>query len=213
MPKTLLAVDDSATMRKVLEITFSGEDFTVLTADSNQAALAKMGEKPAAILIDTTLGGEDGGYALAKEARKKDPGVAIVLLASRFAPYDAAKGKDAGADDFMDKPFDTQQMIEKVRKAILAKEGAAPAAKPAAAAAAPAPAPAPVAAAAAPPPRPRRRRQARGALADARLRRPRPEPGPAAAAAEGRVQSPPKRSAAPAAARRRPRRRRRLRRR
>ena len=40
VPKTLLAVDDSATMRKVLEITFSGEDFTVLTADSSQAALA-----------------------------------------------------------------------------------------------------------------------------------------------------------------------------
>ena len=34
MTKTLLAVDDSVTMRKVLEITFSGEDFTVLTADS-----------------------------------------------------------------------------------------------------------------------------------------------------------------------------------
>ena len=150
MPKTLLAVDDSATMRKVLEITFSGEDFTVLTADSSQAALAKLGEKPAAVVIDTVLGNDDG-YALAKEIRKKEPTAAIVLLASRYAPYDAAKGKDAGADDFMDKPFDTQQMIDKVRKAVLAKEGApapvvAPAPTPAVAAA-----PAPKAAAAAAP--------------------------------------------------------------
>ena len=45
MSKTLLAVDDSATMRKVLEITFSGEDFNVITADSSQAALAKLGEE------------------------------------------------------------------------------------------------------------------------------------------------------------------------
>jgi DNA-binding response OmpR family regulator len=139
VPKTLLAVDDSATMRKVLEITFSGEDFNVITAETSQAALGKLGEKPVAVLIDTSLGADDG-YALAKEVRKKEPAAAIVLLASRYTPYDAAKGKDAGADDFMDKPFDTQQMIDKVRKAILAREGApAPAAaRPAAAAAAPA---------------------------------------------------------------------------
>ena len=138
MPKTLLAVDDSATMRKVLEITFSGEDFNVITAETSHAALGKLGEKPVAVLIDTSLGADDG-YALAKEVRKKEPGTAIVLLASRYTPYDAAKGKDAGADDFMDKPFDTQQMIDKVRKAILAREGApapAAAARPAAAAAA-----------------------------------------------------------------------------
>ncbi len=160
MPKTLLAVDDSATMRKVLEITFNGEDFTVVTADGPQAALAKLGEKPSAIVIDTVLGGEDG-YALCKEIRKRDGGAAIVLLASRYNPYDAGRGKDAGADDFMDKPFDTQQMLDKVRKAVLAREGAgasAPVAQPqptpAAAAARPAAsnyaAPAPVAAAAAP---------------------------------------------------------------
>jgi CheY-like chemotaxis protein len=143
VPKTLLAVDDSATMRKVLEITFSGEDFNVITADSSQAALGKLGERPEAVVIDTSLGGDDG-YALAREVRKKAPGAAILLLASRYSPYDAAKGRDSGADDFMDKPFDTQQIIEKVRKALLAREGSAPAA-------AAKPAPAPAAAAAAPP--------------------------------------------------------------
>jgi DNA-binding response OmpR family regulator len=143
VPKTLLAVDDSATMRKVLEITFSGEDFNVITADSSQAALGKLGERPEAVVIDTSLGGDDG-YALAREVRKKAPGAAILLLASRYTPYDAAKGRDSGADDFMDKPFDTQQIIEKVRKAMLAREGSAPAV------AAAKPAPAPAAAAAAP---------------------------------------------------------------
>ena len=136
MPKTLLAVDDSATMRKVLEITFGGDDFTVVTADTPQSAMAKIGDKPAAVVIDTVLGSEDG-YALCREIRKKDPNTAIVLLASRYSPYDAGKGKDAGADDFIDKPFDTQQMIDKVRKAVLTREsgaGASAAAAPAAAA-------------------------------------------------------------------------------
>lgn len=140
MPKTLLAVDDSVTMRKVLEITFSGEDFHVVTAEGHKDALAKL-DDAAVCVIDTVLGGEDG-YALAKEVRKRNPNATIVMMSSRHNAYDAAKGKDAGADEYMDKPFDTQQMIDKVRKAAAARDGgvaaspAAPAAKPAAAAAA-----------------------------------------------------------------------------
>ena len=65
MPKTLLAVDDSATMRKVLEITFSGEDYRIVTADSAQNALAKLSDEPAVVVIDTVLGSDDG-YALSK---------------------------------------------------------------------------------------------------------------------------------------------------
>ena len=149
MPKTLLAVDDSATLRKVLEITFSGEDFKVLLAENGQAA-AKIGESPSAIVVDTVLGNEDG-YEVARELRRKNPRAAIVLLASRYNPYDQNRGRDAGADDFADKPFDTQQLIDKVKKAIVARESApqtAAAAPSPAAAPAPGPAPGPAPAAA-----------------------------------------------------------------
>lgn len=148
MAKTLLAVDDSVTMRKVLEITFSGEDFRVITAENAQSALGKLGENPGVFVVDTVLGGDDG-YALAKELRKRSPGAPIIMLASRYAPYDQARGRDAGADDWADKPFDTQQLIDKIRKVILAKEAgggqaaAAPPPQPAAAAAPPYRAPAP----------------------------------------------------------------------
>lgn len=135
MPKTLLAVDDSVTMRKALEITFSADDFRVITAEGSQAAAAKASEADA-IVIDTVLGAEDG-YALAKQLRAQRPGAAIILLASRYAPYDAARGKDAGADDFADKPFDTQALIDKVKKALEARASGAVAA-PAPVAAAPA---------------------------------------------------------------------------
>jgi CheY-like chemotaxis protein len=164
VPKTLLAVDDSATMRKVLEITFSGEDFRVITADSSQAALGKLSEEPRVVVIDTVLGSDDG-YALSREIRKRDASATILLLSSRHNPYDAAKGRDSGADDYMDKPFDTQQMVDKVRKIAQAREAGvpssaagsstvigvspaaplAPAAAPPAARPAPAPAPTPAA--------------------------------------------------------------------
>ena len=165
MAKTLLAVDDSVTMRKVLEITFSGEDFQVITAENAQSALGKLGENPGVFVVDTVLGGDDG-YALAKELRRRSPAAPIIMLASRYAPYDQARGRDAGADDWADKPFDTQQLIDKIRKVIIAKEagggqpvaaaaspgvGGAP---PAAAGGAPYRAPAPPAAPAAPAPMP-----------------------------------------------------------
>lgn len=144
MPKTLLAVDDSVTMRKVLEITFSGEDFRVLTADGTNDAMSHLGESPQVVVVDSVLGDGDG-YSLCKQVRQKLPTAAIVLMASRYNPYDQARGRDAGADDFIDKPFDTQQLIDKVKKILVAREGgqpvaaaAAPAAAPAAAAAAPA---------------------------------------------------------------------------
>ena len=138
MPKTLLAVDDSATMRKVLEITFAGEDFRVLTAEGSQKALAHMSEDPVAVVIDTSLDGDDP-YALAKQVRARSGSAVIMMMASRYTPYDANKGRDAGADDFIDKPFDTQAFIDKMKKALVARE----AGKGAAVAAAPPPAPAP----------------------------------------------------------------------
>lgn len=142
MAKTLLAVDDSVTMRKVLEITFSGEDFRVITADGSQSAIGKLSENPQVFVVDTVLGNEDG-YALAKQIRQRNPGAPIIMLASRYSPYDQGRGRDAGADDWADKPFDTQQLLDKVRKVILAKEASGAAA---------APPPAQPAAAAAPPP-------------------------------------------------------------
>jgi CheY-like chemotaxis protein len=122
VPKTLLAVDDSATMRKVLAITFAGDDFRVVAADGPQSALAHMNDGPVAAVIDTSLEGD--GYALAKEMRSRDPRLAIVLLTSRYNPYDAGRGREAGADDYADKPFDTQALLDKVKKAVMARETA-----------------------------------------------------------------------------------------
>jgi CheY-like chemotaxis protein len=133
VPTTLLAVDDSVTMRKVLEITFAGEDFRVVTADSVETALAKLrAERPSIVVCDVTLDGA-GGYGLCAKIKADNPAVAVVLLASKQQPYDSQKGGQARADDYIEKPFDTQQLIEKVKKLAqrpVAQE-AAPAARPA----------------------------------------------------------------------------------
>jgi CheY-like chemotaxis protein len=126
---TLLAVDDSVTMRKVLEITFAGQDFRVVTANSSDAALQKLkSDKPDLVIADGTLEPKNG-YDLCKEIKRLSPSTPVIFLSSKQNPFDATKGAGAQVDDHMDKPFDTQQMIDKVKKLLTnqpATKGAAP---------------------------------------------------------------------------------------
>jgi DNA-binding response OmpR family regulator len=115
---TLLAVDDSLTMRKVLEITFASPDFNIVTANSPDAALLKIkAEKPDLIITDGTLEPKNG-YELCKEIKRLFPTTPVLLLSSKQNPFDVAKGTASQVDDHMDKPFDTQQMIDKVKKLL-----------------------------------------------------------------------------------------------
>ena len=119
MPKTLLAVDDSATMRKVLEITFGGEDFRVVTADGpDEGARPDRARSPSRSSSTPSLGGEDG-YALAqghpRRATRAPPSSSWRAATTRTTPRAA---RAPGADDYIDKPFDTQALIDKVKKAI-----------------------------------------------------------------------------------------------
>jgi CheY-like chemotaxis protein len=156
---TLLAVDDSKTMRKVLEITFGGEDYKVVLAENAQQALEKLrAEHPTVALVDANLG-SDSGYDVCQQLKREAPEVGVIILSSKQQPYDKARGASVGADDFHDKPFDTQQLIDKTGALIrrLAEQPAA-APKPAVAAAPPpapaAPAPRPAAPTPAVAPRP-----------------------------------------------------------
>jgi CheY-like chemotaxis protein len=170
---TLLAVDDSKTMRKVMEITFSGEEFRLVLCGNAGEAMNKLSERPSVALVDANLDGSSG-YDLCRQLKAAQPGLSVVILSSKQQPYDRALGGQVGADDFADKPFDTQQLLDKVNtlakksagaaapvpmhagRAATLSYGASPVAIPAA------PAPAPIAAA---PPIPARAQTAPGLAA------------------------------------------------
>ncbi len=80
-----------------------------------------MAENPQVCVVDTVLGGEDG-YSLVKELAEAEP-ARPRSSCSRAAtrPTIRRAGVSAGADDWADKPFDTQQLIDKVRKVMLGK--------------------------------------------------------------------------------------------
>ncbi len=130
MATTILAVDDSVTMRKVLEITFAGPEFRCITVPGADAALDKLkSDKPALVVADVTLEGKNG-YDLCKAIKQASPSTPVLILSSKQNPYDAGKGSAASADDYMDKPYDSTQMLEKVRK-LLASPSKGADAKPA----------------------------------------------------------------------------------
>jgi CheY-like chemotaxis protein len=141
LTKTLLAVEDSKTMRRVLGITFATDEFEAVLAESPQQAMSQLEQlRPDMVLLDVTLG-EINGYDLCRQVKSRAPGTPVMILSSRQQPYDPVRGAEVQADDFIDKPFDTQQLRDKVKK-LCAQNGARPAAGKAAPAAA-----APVAAA------------------------------------------------------------------
>ena len=133
MARTLFVVDDSATMRKVFELTFAGEDVTVITHDGAEGVVARAREvRPHAAIVDVALGGAVG-YDVVRSLRA-DAGLATVpiyLLYSDHSPLDEAAARACGAAGALAKPFDTQAMIDRVRQAFSMTAGApAPSASP-----------------------------------------------------------------------------------
>lgn len=131
MALKILAVDDSATMRQIMEMTFAGEQAEVTTAASGEDALTQARQlRPDLVFADLSMSPMDG-YELAKALKSELGNVAVIVMDSQHAPYDADKGKAAGVDDHVAKPFDSQAVIDKVAQVLAkprAKLGAAAAA-------------------------------------------------------------------------------------
>jgi CheY-like chemotaxis protein len=158
MPTKILAIDDSKTMRLAIKITFAAEDADVTAVSKGSEAVARAKQMSADIvLVDVSLAaGEPSGYDVCQQL-KADPDTAsipVLLLASSQSGVDAGKLKACGADGSITKPFETQELIDKVGEA-LGKSTSKPAGTQASAAA-PTPPPASVVAPAAAAPSPAR---------------------------------------------------------
>lgn len=142
MPVKILLADKSITIQKVVEMLFSGREYEVSCASDGETALNEAGRTlPDVVLADVDLPRIDG-YTFAARL-KQVPALAqtpVILMLSRDDVFDEAKAKQAGIVDNIAKPFESQELIGKVRRAISA---AAPRAAEPAAAPRPAPAPAP----------------------------------------------------------------------
>ncbi len=117
---TVLLVDDDPALLEVLEAYLVGEGHTVLTARNGLEALPLLLKADVAVL-DWMLPGLSGLDVLG-EARKTLPNLPILLLTARGEEDDRVRGLDAGADDYVVKPFSPREIVSRVR-ALLRRSG------------------------------------------------------------------------------------------
>ena len=111
----LLLVDDDAPILRMLARTLEAEGYAVEAAADGGAALAAVERSlPDAIVLDVTMPGLDG-LAVTRRLRAKGLRVPILLLTARDAVHERVAGLDAGADDYLVKPFDADELSARVR--------------------------------------------------------------------------------------------------
>lgn len=122
-PKILL-IEDEAAIRDMLKFTLSAADFEVIEASNAEQGWAKLLEHPPAlILLDWMLPGVSG-VSLAQRIRQNDKtrSIPIIMLTARGEEGDQVQGFEAGADDYVVKPFSPRALIARI-KALLRRQG------------------------------------------------------------------------------------------
>jgi twitching motility two-component system response regulator PilG len=117
---TILVVDDSASVRKLVELTLRRSGFSVISATSGVAALAALAEtKPDLILLDVMLVALDG-FQLCRAIRNHPDytAVPIVILSGRESDSDRQHGLEAGVDAYLTKPFKPDQLSSIVQQLL-----------------------------------------------------------------------------------------------
>ena len=117
MGKKILLADDSITIQKVIELTFSDEDFDVITVGNGRLALEKLPEvRPDIVLCDIIMPEKDG-YEVCEQI-KTNPStshIPVLLLTGAFEPFDQERAARAGYDGSLAKPFEPETLIAKVK--------------------------------------------------------------------------------------------------
>ena len=116
MPEAaILVVDDDAPIRRMLDRTLSAEGYAVETAaDGGEALAAVERSTPDLVVLDVGLPGVDG-LSVSRRLRAKGLAVPVLLLTARDSVPDRVAGLDAGADDYLVKPFATEELLARVR--------------------------------------------------------------------------------------------------
>jgi two-component system response regulator MprA len=112
---TVLVVDDDAPILRMLQRTLAAEGYAVETAADGGSALAAVERSvPDVLVLDVAMPGVDG-LAVCRRLRGKGLAVPILLLTARDAVADRVAGLDAGADDYLVKPFAAEELLARVR--------------------------------------------------------------------------------------------------
>jgi DNA-binding response OmpR family regulator len=111
----ILIIEDETPMRTALADVLEGEGYRALTAAEGEAGLRKaVEEKPDLILLDIMMPKLDG-FAVCAELRRLGHTTPVLMLTAKGQIEDRVNGLDVGADDYLVKPFSTEELLARVR--------------------------------------------------------------------------------------------------
>ena len=114
MPRILI-IEDETPMRTALKDVIENEGYRAITAADGESGLKRaVEEKPDLILLDVMMPRLDG-YEVCAELRRLANPVPILMLTAKGQVEDRVSGLDAGADDYLVKPFSTEELLARVR--------------------------------------------------------------------------------------------------
>jgi two-component system KDP operon response regulator KdpE len=114
---TILVVDDEPQIRRVMRTTLSSQGYSVIEAKSGEEALEKLrAERADLILLDVNMPGTSGLETCREIRRTSD--VPIIMLTVRNTEKDKVQALDAGADDYVVKPFGAEELMARIRAAL-----------------------------------------------------------------------------------------------
>ncbi|RRR25684.1 DNA-binding response regulator [Schaalia georgiae] len=123
MSSRILVVDDDVALAEMIGIVLEGEGYTVFTCpDGAKAVDAFQEHHPDLVLLDVMLPGMDGFEVCA--ALRAESNVPIVMLTARSDTADVVTGLEAGADDYVPKPFKPRELVARVRARLRGREDA-----------------------------------------------------------------------------------------
>jgi len=125
MSKTILIMDDKASLRKMVKAYLSEQGFRVVTAaDGQEALFVAREEKPDLILLDIMMPKIDG-YEFIRIFSKEQE-TPVILLTAKLEETDKVLGLELGADDYITKPFGMREMLARIRAVLRRAEKTAP---------------------------------------------------------------------------------------
>src|SRR6185369_11634245 len=120
MNQTLLLADASATIQRIVELTFATEDIAVVPFSNGEHAIASLDRNvPDIVLADVGMPGRSG-YEISRYIKNSPPlaHIPVLLLTGAFEPVDQTKALEAGCDGILIKPFEPQFVISRVKELL-----------------------------------------------------------------------------------------------
>lgn len=122
MTKTILAIDDSPSVRMMVQMTLTGAGYSVVLAGDGEEGLQKaLAHRPDAVLTDQNMPKLDGiGFIRKFRQAQQSAGVPVVFISTESSPATMQQARDAGATGWIVKPFDQAKLLSVVSKLVKA---------------------------------------------------------------------------------------------